>query len=133
MHEELIEIPTASGAMETFFTRPEGDGLFAPVIIYMDIWGVREELYDLARRVAAVGYCGIVPDLYYRQGRVRHALYDDQGRMITLESLSDAQKEQIRASGRQLSDDMVVEDTGALLQFIAGDRAIRAGAIGAIG
>src|SRR6476469_5343786 len=106
MYEQLVEITTPSGAMETFITRPQDGGPFAPVILYMDIWGVREELYDIARKVAAVGYCCLVPDLYHRQGRVRHAFYDDNGRMITLESLSEERKELVRAPGRELRDDM---------------------------
>ena len=116
MYEQLVEITTPSGAMETFITRPQDGGPFAPVILYMDIWGVREELYDIARKVATVGYCCLVPDLYHRQGRVRHAFYDDNGRMITLESLSEERKEMVRAPGRELSDDMVVEDTDAMLK-----------------
>ena len=56
MHEKIIEIPTADGRMETFITHPEADGPFAPVLIYMDVWGVREELYDIARRVGTVGH-----------------------------------------------------------------------------
>ena len=127
MYEQLVEITTPSGAMETFITRPQDGGPFAPVILYMDIWGVREELYDIARKVATVGYCCLVPDLYHRQGRVRHAFYDDNGRMITLESLSEERKEMVRAPGRKLSDDMVVEDTGAMLKMLAQDRSVRAG------
>jgi carboxymethylenebutenolidase len=99
----------------------------------MDIWGVREELYDIARKVATVGHCCLVPDLYHRQGRVRHAFYDDNGRMITLESLSEARKEIVRATGRKLSDDMVVEDTAAILAMLAQDRSVRPGSIGALG
>ena len=49
MYEQLVEITTPSGAMETFITRPQDGGPFAPVILYMDIWGVREELHDIAR------------------------------------------------------------------------------------
>ena len=32
--------------METFVTHPEAEGPFARVVIYMDVWGLREELYD---------------------------------------------------------------------------------------
>jgi carboxymethylenebutenolidase len=71
MYEQLVEITTPSGAMETFITRPQDGGPFAPVILYMDIWGVREELYDIARKVATVGYCCLVPDLY-----IARAAYD---------------------------------------------------------
>ena len=75
MHEKIVEILTADGRMETFITHPEQGGPFAPIIVYMDVWGLREELYDIARKVAVVGYFVVLPDLYYRQGRIRRAAY----------------------------------------------------------
>jgi carboxymethylenebutenolidase len=133
LHEQFLDISTPSGQMKTFVTRPQDGGPFAPIVIYMDIWGVREELYDIARRVATVGYCCFVPDLYYRQGHVRHAFYDDKNRMITLESLNEARKEEVRAPGRKLSDDMVVEDTAAILGTLVQESSVRPGPIGSIG
>jgi carboxymethylenebutenolidase len=62
MHERFVDIDTPSGRMETFVTHPEGDGSFPAVIIYMDVWGVREELFEIARRVGTVGYYCMVPD-----------------------------------------------------------------------
>jgi carboxymethylenebutenolidase len=56
VQERFVEIPTAGGRMETFVMHPEESGPFPPVILDMDVWGVCEELYDLARRVAAVGH-----------------------------------------------------------------------------
>ena len=56
MRERLLAIETPSGRMETFVTHPEQDGPFPPVVIYMDVWGLREELYDIARKVAVAGY-----------------------------------------------------------------------------
>src|SRR5215472_4950155 len=73
MHERVVAIPTPDGQMESFITHPEEDGPIPAVVLYMDFWGVREELFDIARRVGTVGYYCMVPDLYYRQGRVRHA------------------------------------------------------------
>src|SRR6516225_4271942 len=58
--------------MGTFVVHPEESGPFAPVIIYMDVWGLRTELCDIARKVAVVGYYVLLPDLYYRRGRIRH-------------------------------------------------------------
>src|SRR5262249_1703668 len=55
MQEQFIEIKTAEGVMEAFVPHTEENGPFPAVIIYMDIWGVREELYDIARRVGTVG------------------------------------------------------------------------------
>ena len=35
----------------------------------MDAPGIREELRDMARRLATVGYCVLLSNLYYRAGR----------------------------------------------------------------
>ena len=92
MKEETIDIPTASGRMETFTTRPEQAGPFHAVILFMDVWGVREVLFDLARRVATVGYYVLVPDFYYRQGRIRTNYRDEKGNAISLKNLTPEQQ-----------------------------------------
>lgn len=133
MKERIIDIPTRAGSMPTFVTHPAGDGPYPPVVIYMDVWGVREELYDVARRVATVGYYCMVPDLYYRQGAVRHAYRDADNRMISMEKLDETRKETVRTSMRALTDAMVVEDSAALLEFIDREEPVRPGGVGAIG
>jgi carboxymethylenebutenolidase len=133
MRERIVQVPTPDGQMETFITHPEQDGPFAPVVLFMDIWGIREELHDIARRIATVGYYCAVPDFYYRQGRVHHAFHDSDNRMISLVKLSDADRQMVIAPGAKLSDTMVVADTGALLRFLAGDEAARPDAMGSIG
>jgi carboxymethylenebutenolidase len=131
--ERVVEIETPSGRMETFVTYPEHDGPFPAVIVYMDIWGVREELFEIARRVGTVGYYCMVPDFYYRQGRVRHEFRDEQNRMISLHALDEERKERVIAPGRRLSNQMVIDDTGAILEFLRRGEPVRAGGIGAIG
>ena len=41
----------------------------ARILFYMDAPGKREELHDMARRLAAVGYFVVLPNLYYRRER----------------------------------------------------------------
>jgi carboxymethylenebutenolidase len=72
MHERFVEITTAGGVMDAFITQPEENGPFPAVIVYMDIWGIRKELYDIARRVGMAGYACLVPDFYYRNGKRVH-------------------------------------------------------------
>ncbi|WP_395704296.1 dienelactone hydrolase family protein [Aquabacterium sp.] len=69
MIEHHVDIPTADGAMNTFIVHPEENGPHPVLLFYMDAPGKREELHDMARRFAAVGYCVLLPNLYYRSRR----------------------------------------------------------------
>ena len=134
MDERFVAITTKDGRMETFVTHPQQDGPFPPVIFYMDIWGVREELYDLARRVATVGYYCMVPDFYYRQGKVRSTFINDRGERISLDRLSKDDQEKALVPARKLSDSMVMDDTGAMLRFLReGGEPVKPDAVGSIG
>ena len=133
MHEKIVDVATADGKMETFITHPQQDGPFPVVVLYMDVWGIREELYDIARRIATVGYYCVVPDFYYRQGRVRHAFRDAENRMISLHSLPEADRQRVVAPLANLSDSMVVADTGALLTFLGTEPDAKRGPMGSIG
>jgi carboxymethylenebutenolidase len=67
MIEHHIDIPTAEGAMNTFVVHPDEGGPHPVVLFYMDAPGKREELHDMARRLASAGYCVVLPNLYYRR------------------------------------------------------------------
>ena len=69
MIETTLDITTTAGAMETFICRPERGGPNPAVFFLMDAPGIREELRDMARRLATVGYVVLLPNLYYRAGR----------------------------------------------------------------
>ena len=69
MIEEILDIPTKDGTMETFVVQPERNGPHPLVIFMMDAPGIREELHEMARRLATVGFFVIQPNLYYRAGR----------------------------------------------------------------
>lgn len=67
MMESLCDLSTAEGRMNTFITHPEQGGPFPVVLFYMDSLGMREELRDMAWRVAAAGYLVVLPDLHYQR------------------------------------------------------------------
>jgi carboxymethylenebutenolidase len=132
MRERIAEVKTADGTMETFITHPEAGGPFPAVVVYMDIWGVREELYDVARRIGTVGYCCVVPDLYYRWGRVRFDYRNEKGQALSGFNLDDEKRKKVVAQWQKLTNRMAMDDTAALLAFLKGEP-VRAGGMGSIG
>ena len=121
MIEHEVEIKTRDGEMNTFVTHPEEGGPFPAVLFYMDAPGKREELHDMARRLASVGYWVALPNLYYR--RVRE---------FTLERTEAGMARMFELMG-ELSNTLVVQDTEALLSFADAQPQVRRGRVGALG
>jgi carboxymethylenebutenolidase len=118
MIESMVDIQMPAGRMDAFVTYPEEGGPFAAVVLFMDIWGLREELFDIARKLAVVGYHCTVPNLYYRHGKVRFEVRDEHGRMKSMATLPAAEQERMRTQRRSLTDEMVVEDVKSVLDFL---------------
>jgi carboxymethylenebutenolidase len=132
MIDKLIEIPTADGRMDAFVTHPEAGGPFPAVIVLMDIWGLREELFDIARKIATVGYHCTVPNFWYRRGKVRFEFRDEQGRMRSLNVIPKSVQDEMHANMVHLTDAMAMADIGSVLKFLDSEPAHR-GAKGTIG
>ena len=121
MIEREVDLQTADGAMNTFVTHPEEGGPHPAVLFYMDAPGKREELHDMARRIATAGYFVVLPNLYYRRAREFRMGRDEAG-----------MKEMFEMMGH-LSNAMVVSDTQALLDLVDASPEARSGAVGAVG
>ncbi|TIT80252.1 MAG: dienelactone hydrolase family protein [Mesorhizobium sp.] len=65
MAKQEIEIKTQDGAAKARLFRPASPAR-AGVILYMDIFGPRPALDQMAERLAGHGYAVLVPDLFYR-------------------------------------------------------------------
>jgi carboxymethylenebutenolidase len=133
MHERFVDVATPDGPMDAFITGPEEGRPFPVVVVFMDIWGLREELFDVARRIATVGYYAVVPNFYHRHGKVRFEFRDSDDRMISFDRLEPPTRAKIEATFKQLSNEMVMRDVGALIDFARSDAAARTGTIGSVG
>ena len=128
MQERVVDIATRDGNMNTYVFHPDGPGPHPVVIHYMDSVGVREELSDMCRRLATVGYYVLLPNLYYR--KARHVDLDAN----RLRDPAYAEKlELMWTLNRSLTNTMIVEDTEALLSFIDADPVARPDRIGVVG
>jgi carboxymethylenebutenolidase len=122
MIEQHIDVSTADGAMNTFVVYPDEGGPFPVVLFYMDAPGKREELHDMARRLAAVGYVVVLPNLYYRRSRDFRLL-----------ERTDAAMAEMFAHMASLNAATTHCDTQALLHYVDGLPAADARRIGAVG
>ncbi|MBV1930687.1 MAG: dienelactone hydrolase family protein [Porticoccaceae bacterium] len=112
--EAFINVPTKDGKMECFVAYPKEGGPCPPVVLYMDAPGVRGELYDFVRRIAAQGYYAIIPNLYYRYG-----IRDPGARMMEMLELH--------------SNTMIINDTESLISWIDDQPQAKPGPMGCIG
>ena len=134
MIDRMEDVPTKDGRMATFIAHPRANGPHPAIIVYMDIWGVREELFDIARNVASVGYCVMVPDLYYRQGNVRDRnFFNAEGRTVSFEALDDKLREYALGPAVKTPDEMVMADTASLIEFASRDNSAKPGPMGCFG
>jgi carboxymethylenebutenolidase len=111
MIEQTVDVATGDGAMESFVCRPERGFPHPAVLLLMDAPGIREELRDMARRLATVGYGVVLPNLYYRAGR--DTLY---GPNVLKEG--SAEHRRMRAVRTKMTIPPVMEDIAALLAFL---------------
>jgi len=125
MIERQLDIPTRDGATTTFITHPERGGPHPVILFYMDAPAIREELRDMARRLASVGYYVMLPNMYYRSG------------VMELGPLTgpdmDAKRARMFELMGSLSIPLVMEDTRGLLAFADADPAAAKGAMGTVG
>jgi carboxymethylenebutenolidase len=127
-----IEIATPHGVMDAYLAHPDDTKTYPLVIIFMDVWGLREELFGLARRVAAEGYCCMVPNLFYREGKFRYEPRNPDGRMMSFNLLPDDIQRSMRARAERLNRQALRADVAAILEFCKHEP-VRNGPAGSIG
>lgn len=123
MMEREVLVGTKHGQMPAFAVYPEAGEPSPPVILYMDAPGYREELKNMARRIARQGYFCLLPDLYYRLGTIR----------FELSRRDDGTSSVIRAARNTLTNAMIAEDTAGMLAYLDAQEQAKPGPVGCVG
>jgi len=111
-------IATAHGVIDAYVAHPD-DRARPLVVLFMDIWGLREELFAIARRVAAEGYYCVVPNLFHREGKFDLARRHPDGRTMSFDLLpADIQRDMV-ARAERLDRHTLRADAAAILEFCA--------------
>lgn len=125
MIDQQIEIPTKDGHTTTFISHPERGGPFPVILFYMDAPAIREELRDMARRLATSGYYVMLPNLYYRAGVME---------LGPLPADPEApERKRMFELMASINIPLVMEDTKALLAYAEKDKAANTKIVGAVG
>jgi carboxymethylenebutenolidase len=68
---QSVAFPGASTSqLAGYLARPEGDGPFPAVVVIHEVFGLNENIKDIARRFAAQGYAALAVDLFASRNRV---------------------------------------------------------------
>lgn len=127
----LIEIPAAEGTAQAWLTpAPDAPSGSPGVLLLADAFGLRPRLYEMADRMARWGYVVLVPNVFYRHGRV-----EDLATTVDLTVPGERQKffEAARPRMDALTPDRVLPDLDAYLSALRGTPGVSAGPIGVVG
>jgi carboxymethylenebutenolidase len=112
--------------MDVYTFQPQGSDKSPAVIFYMDAFGIRPQLADMAQRLASNGYAVMLPNLYYRSGAFEPF---DATRVFT----EGPERDRFKGMIQSITNTMVMRDTAAVLEELDRAPAARAGRIGVVG
>ena len=110
-----VDIPTADGVADAYLTKPGTEGPHPGVLFYMDAFGLRPHLHEMADRLAAAGYTVLVPNVFYRAGRTP---VFDLPEFIDPHSRPDI-FQTVGPVMQALTPELAVRDAGAYLRWLA--------------
>lgn len=111
MSSETIDVQTRDGVADAYLSRPDGDGPHPAVLLFVDAFGLRSRIEEMADRIAAEGFVVLAPNVFYRAGRAP---------VISLEGMGDPEKrgeifQQIMPLMQELTTERIISDGGAYL------------------
>ena len=127
---DTVDLPAADGVADAFVSRPAVAGTYPAVVLYMDAFGIRAALKAHAERLAAHGYCVLVPNVFYRDGR--SPVVENIEQLVGAEdrgSLFEVLGPKIRA----LTPEAANADSAAWIAYLRGRVDVREGTIGTVG
>ncbi len=97
---ERLEIAVGGETMGGYLARPEGDGPFPGVIVWMEIFGVNAHIRDVTERVASEGYVALAPDFFHRSLPGVELEYDENGMAQGMKALGSLDADEMIADAK---------------------------------
>jgi carboxymethylenebutenolidase len=129
MRKTMVDVPTEDGAADAYLVVPDGDGPFPGVLFFMDAFGLRPRLYEMAERIAERGYAVLAPNLFYRSARSPVA---DTSNLADPEQRGKVFR-RLMPMMQLLDDAAITRDTRSYLDLLAAQDGVAAGPAGIVG
>ena len=126
MNQHRVDLQTEDGTLDAYIFQPQaGGGPWPAVVMYMDAFGIRPQLGDMAQRLASHGYVVALPNLYHR---TPFAPFDPK--QVAVEGPERARFKGMVAS---INGPMVMRDTAAVLAYLDTMPPVARSPLGALG
>jgi carboxymethylenebutenolidase len=126
---DRVDIPAADGVADAILATPASDGSYPAVLVFMDAFGLRPRLEEMAGRLAADGFVVLVPNLFYRNGRAPVVDLGDLGEPANRATLFG----RLRPLMAALTPEAAMLDVDAYLGFLSAHPRVSAGPVGTVG
>ncbi|QBI54058.1 dienelactone hydrolase family protein [Streptomonospora litoralis] len=129
VHGSTVDITTEDGTADAYLAHPDDGAAHPGVLMYMDAFGLRPRLHEMAERLAGAGYTVLVPNVFYRHGRspvVELPEFIDPGQRPEV-------FERLGPIMQSLTPELAVRDADAYLNRLADFPETAGGPVGVVG
>jgi carboxymethylenebutenolidase len=124
-----VNVPTPDGTADARLAFPDGAGPHPGVLFFMDAFGVRPRLEEMAQQIADAGYVVLLPNLVYRSGRAPVVDFADLSQPENREKMFAA----LRPIMSGLTTELALRDIEAYVDYLTAQPSVAAGPIGTTG
>ncbi|MFL4902243.1 dienelactone hydrolase family protein [Streptomyces sp. MMS24-I2-30] len=124
-----VDIPTEDGVADAYLVHPGDERPRPAVLFYQDAFGLRPHLQSMADRLAEAGYTVLLPNVFYRNGRV--PVFDLPEFIDPAANPNTWQ--QIMPVMKALTPELAMRDAGAYLRFLADSPLVADGPVATTG
>jgi carboxymethylenebutenolidase len=125
VNQHRVDLQTEDGTLDAYIFHPREGGSWPAIVMYMDAFGIRPALGDMAERLASHGYVVALPNLYHR---TPFAPFDPK--QVAVEGTERARFKGMVAS---INGPMAMRDTAALLAHLDTLPTVKRSSMGALG
>ncbi len=119
MPPSWVNIDVQGQNMEGYLTQPVEDGKYPAVIVIQEIWGVNSHIQYVTDRMPSLGYVGLAPAMFHREGPMTIGLHEEFP--TALERLG------------RCTDDGIIADVCAAVDYLRAQPFVDADRIGIVG